>query len=602
MAGWMGKILRVNLDDNSIAKEDLNYSLAKEYIGGRGYASRLLYDEIDPSVDPFSPGNKIIFATGPLTGTIASASSRYMVVTKGALTGAIASSNSGGYFPAEIKYAGYDMIIVEGKAKKPVYILIENEKVEIKDSAHLWGKDTWETEDNIRSENNNEEIKVCCIGQAGEKLVRMACIVNDKHRGAGRSGVGAVMGSKLLKAIAVRGTGSIKVAKQNEFREAALKALAKIKESPVTSQGLPTYGTDLVMNVVNEQGFLPTRNFREGVFEGAYKVGGENLAATYLVRKKGCLACPIACGRVTRIPDPDFPHTYEGPEYESAWALGTDCGVDDLKAVTKANFYCNKYGMDPISVGSTIACAMELFEIGVLSEKDVGMLLNFGNAEAMVEMVKKIGERSGIGNDLAEGSMRFSKKYGHPELFMGVKGQEFPAYDGRGAQGMGLNYATSNRGACHVRGYTISTEVFGIPEKVDPFVTTNKAAINKGFQDMTAVVDSSGLCLFNTFAFGTDEILSLMQSATGTNYTKEELLLAGERIWNLERLFNLKAGITAADDTLPERILKEPIPAGPAKGKINLLHEMLPEYYRLRGWDASGIPTAEKLTQLRLMS
>lgn len=599
MGGWTGTLLRVNLTQGEIIKEAVNMDWAREYIGGRGLATRYLYEEGVATVEPLSPANKLILATGPLTGTGAPCGARYMVAAKGPLTGAIAASNAGGQWPAELKFAGYDMIIFEGQAEKPVYLWVYNDQVELRDASHLWGKTTWETEDLIHAETD-PEAKIAGIGPAGEKQVLFACVVNDKHRGAGRSGVGAVMGSKNLKAVAVRGTRGLRVADPDGFWQAALDTLAKLKENAVTGGGLPTYGTEVVMNVINEAGFLPAHNFQQGQFEAANEIGGETLAETLLVRNRGCFACPIACGRVSHVPDPRYPGAYEGPEYEAAWALGADTGVSDLAAVTTANFLCNQYSMDPISMGATLAAAMEMYERGILTEEQTGRPLHFGDAEALVELVEATGRREGFGDELALGSRRLCEKYGHPEFFMGVKGQEFPAYDGRGAQGIGLNYATSNRGACHVRGYTISAEVFGVPEKMDPFTTEGKAALDKVLQDATAVVDSSGLCLFTTFAIGLPEMQALLETATQAGYTVDTLLEAGERIWNLERLFNLKAGFTAADDTLPKRLLEEPVPAGPAKGRVSRLSEMLPEYYRLRGWDENGVPTPDRLTALGL--
>ncbi len=599
MAGWIGKILRVNLSKNSWAVEDLNPDLAREFIGGRGLGTKMLYDEVDPKVDPLSPKNKLIMATGPLTGTFASAAGRYMVITKSPLTGGIASSNSGGYFGAELKFAGYDLIIFEGKAEKPVYLWVYNDKVEIRPADHLWGKTTHETEDLIRADTD-PDVKIATIGPAGEKLVRFAGILNDKARAAGRSGVGAVMGSKNLKAVAVRGTRGVKVARADEFRKAALMVLEKIKASGTTSVGLPTYGTALLVNVINAAGILPTRNFQTGVFPTADKTGGESIRANIEIRNKACFACPIACGPVTEIKNPKFKGAGEGPEYETTWSLGACCGVDNLDAITKAHYICNEMGMDPISLGVTIAAAMEMYEKGYISFKETGAALNFGNAEALVEMTEKTGRREGFGDALAEGSMRMTEKFGHPELSMAVKGQEFPAYDGRGAQGMGLQYATSNRGACHVRGYMISPEILGVPVKLDPFATQEKAFWDISFQNSTSVVDSVGICLFNTFAIGPDEIHALLVPATGMEYTKESMLQAGERIWNLERMFNLKAGLSKKDDTLPKRLLEEPLPEGGAKGQVVRLSEMLPEYYQLRGWDENGVPTKEKLKELSL--
>jgi aldehyde:ferredoxin oxidoreductase len=522
-----------------------------------------------------------------------------MVITKSPLTGTIACSNSGGHFGAELKFAGFDLIIFEGKAKEPVYLFIEDGKAEIRDAKTLWGKTTHETTDKILSETDMDA-RVACIGPAGEKLARYACVINDKHRAAGRSGVGAVMGSKNLKAVAVKGSGSITIANKEAFRKASLDVFKKVKANPVASTGLPTYGTTVLVNIINASGILPTRNFNEGVFEGAEKISGETIAEDILVRNRACFSCPIACGRVVKVTNPKYECFSEGPEYESDWSMGACCGIDNLDAIAKGNYLCDTLGLDPISAGVTIACGMELFEKGIISTKEVGRSLNFGDADAMVEMIRAIGYREGFGDALAEGSYRLAEKYGHPEYSMSVKKQEFPAYDGRGVQGMGLQYATSNRGACHVRGYLISPEILGSPQKLDPFETEEKAGWVKAFQDLTAVVDSAGLCLFNTFAFGGPEILEYLKTATGIEMSLEELMKAGERIWNLEKVFNLKAGITGKDDRLPDRLVKEPMPSGPAKGKVVELGKMLPEYYELRGWDKEGVPTKEKLKELGL--
>jgi len=599
MYGWTGQILRADLTNGKIKKEALDEKLAGDFIGGRGLASKMLFDEIDPAIDPLSPKNKLILATGPLTGTYAPSSGRYMVVTKAPLTGTIGSSNSGGYFGPEMKYAGCDLIVIEGKSKKPVYLWVNNADVELQSAEHLWGKTTYETDDLIKGETD-EDAKVACIGPAGEKLVKFSCIINDKHRAAGRSGVGAVMGSKNLKAIAMRGTGGIKVADNDGFREASLDCLEKIKSSPVTGQGLPALGTPMLVGVINAHGIFPTKNFQLSVFEGANKISGETLADKILIRNRSCFGCPIGCGRVTEITDPTFKGKGEGAEYETIWALGADCGVDDLGAITKANYICSEMGMDPIGLGGTIACAMELSEKGYLPAIGLGRELRFGDADALVELTTKAGNREGFGDALAEGGFRLAEKYRHPELFMGVKKQEFPAYDPRGVQGMALEYATSNRGACHVRGYMISPEIVGLPAPVDRFATQGKAELLKIFQDLTAVVDSSGMCLFTTFAIGIDEIRAVLKPATGIDYTAESLMMAGDRIWNLERLFNLKAGFTGKDDTLPQRLLKEPIPEGPSKGHVAELDKMLPQYYKVRGWTPEGIPKEEKLKELGL--
>jgi len=600
MYGWSGTILRVNLTTGSITKEPLKAKDAAKFIGARGLGTKYLFDEVDPKVDPLSPENKLIFAPGPFSGTFAPSGGRYDVVTKGPLNGTVAASNSGGSFGPELKYAGYDLVIIEGKAAKPSYLWIKDSKVEIRDASHIWGKMVPETTEALRAETD-DEAKVACIGPAGEKLVLFASIMNDMHRAAGRSGVGAVMGSKNLKAMVVVGTGPVKVADPKGFMAAVEQAREHVRVHPVGGAGLKAYGTDVLVNILNETGALPTRNFRDGYFPTANKVGGETLAEKLLVRPKGCYSCVISCGRVTKVANPKYLGEGEGPEYEAAWCMGPDCGIDDLEAIVKCNFLCNEYGLDSISLGATIACGMDLFDAGHVTLKDTGGVdMSFGSGEALVELTRLIGERKGIGDQLAEGSYRFGERYGHPEFSMTVKKQDMPAYDPRGVQGIGLEYATSNRGGCHVRGYTIAVEVLGNGAKMDPHVTEGKAGLTKLFQDLTAAIDSSGACLFGTFGMTGEDFAGMLTSLTGVTYTLADYLQAGERIWNMERLFNLRAGLTSADDTLPERLLKCPIQTGPSKGEVNRLHEMLPEYYQLRGWDTQGVPTEAKMQELAL--
>ncbi|ROR32601.1 aldehyde ferredoxin oxidoreductase family protein [Inmirania thermothiophila] len=615
--GWQRKILRVNLTEGTCTAEPLNMAWAAQYLGQRGLASKYLFEEVDPKVDPLSPENKLIFATGPLTGTIASTGGRYSVITKGALTGAIACSNSGGYFGAELKMAGWDMIIFEGRAPKPVYLYIENDHAELVDAGDLWGGSVWHTQEAIQKRHQDPQIRVAAIGRAGENQVLFACVVNDLHRAAGRSGVGAVMGSKNLKAVAVRGTlGVAGIKDPQRFLEATAAAKKVLAEHPVTSQGLPKYGTQVLMNVINEVGALPTRNAREVQFEGAPKISGEAMheprptdGKPNLVRNAACFACTIACGRISRIDPnhftvknkPEYWGASGGLEYENAWSLGADTGVDDLEALTYANFICNEHGMDPISFGATVAAAMELYEMGVLTTEHTGGLeLRFGSAEALARLAELTAHGEGFGREIGLGSRRLCEKYGHPELSMTVKGQEFPAYDPRGIQGMGLTYATSNRGACHLRSYTVASEVLGIPHKTDPLSPDGKAELVKAFQDATAAWDSTGLCLFTSFAWTLADIAPQIDAACEGEWTVERLAETGERIWNLEREFNLRAGLTAKDDTLPRRLLEEPARSGPAKGKVNELGKMLPEYYRVRGWGEDGVPTTETRQRLGL--
>ncbi len=595
MAGYAGTFLRINLSTGQIDKESLDLELAAKFVGGRGLASYFLTQEVDPNVEPLDPANKLIVATGPLSGSRAPTGGRYMVVTKSPLSGTIASSNSGGFWGAELKRAGYDLIIIEGKSDKPCYIHINDDAVEIKDAEKYWGKLVSETTDSLLEDTGDPKARVLTIGPAGEKLSLLAAIMNDKYRAAGRSGVGAVMGSKGLKAIVVRGTGKLSPARPDETKEALTAIRQKIKDNEVTSKGLPTYGTSVLVNVINQSGIYPTNNFQEAYFATADKTSGETLAEKYLVKNTACFGCPIGCGRYSKVGDIEG----EGPEYETIWSYGADCGVDDLEAIIKANNWCNEYGLDTISAGATIACAMELCQKGLIDSDEVdGPALEFGSGEAIVEWTRKMGACEGFGAKLALGSARLAEQYGAPELSMSVKKLEMPAYDPRGVQGHGLQYATSNRGGCHVRGYMIAPEIIGLPEKLDPLSIEGKAAWVKIFQDLTAVIDSLGLCLFTSFALGADDYRDMFNAIVGQDITTESLLQAGDRIWNLERMFNLKAGISPEQDKLPRRLLADPIPSGPCKGHVHRLPELLPEYYKERGWDEKGLPTEKKLAQL----
>jgi aldehyde:ferredoxin oxidoreductase len=600
MYGWIGKVLRVNLSEGTVKTEKLNEEWAKDYIGARGLGTRYMVAEVNPKVDPLGPDNKLIFATGPTTGTLGTSTGRYNVVTKGPLTGTIAASNSGGQFAPEMKFAGFDMIIFEGASKKPVYLYVEDGQGELRDASHLWGKLTGETTDLLLKETT-PTAKVSCIGPAGEKLALLANVMCDKERAAGRTGVGAVMGSKKLKAVVALGSGGITPADPQRIRDSALRIRNQLAADAVTGEGLPALGTPVLINVMNQTGGLPTRNFQEAMFEGAEQISGETLREKFLVKNKSCFGCTIACGRVTKTKDERYAMFGEGPEYETIWSYGAQCGVDNLEAIAKANFLCNEYGLDTISLGSTIGCAMELYEKGYMPKSDAsGVDISFGNADAIVQLTEMAGERKGIGNKLADGSYRLGEAYGHPELSMSVKKQEMPAYDPRAVQGMGLEYATSNRGGCHVRGYMISAEIFGVPEKLDPQEIKDKETWQKIFQDLTAVVDSAGICLFTTFAQGAKEIAEQLAAVTGMDYTEENVMVCGDRIYNLERLFNLKAGLNKTDDTLPPRLLNDSIPMGPMKGKVSRLAEMLPGYYAVRGWDENGVPSKKKLKELGL--
>ncbi|MCZ6486972.1 MAG: aldehyde ferredoxin oxidoreductase family protein [Gammaproteobacteria bacterium] len=614
---WTRKILRVNLSKGTCTPEALNMDWAKAYLGQRGLASKYLVEEVDPTCDALGPDNKLIMATGPLTGTMASTAGRYSVVCKSPLTGAIAASNSGGFLGAEMKFAGWDMIIFEGKSEKPVYLLMQDDKVELRSADAIWGKSAWETDDILHATHQDPQMRIACIGRTAEAGCLYAAVMNDKHRAAGRSGVGTVMASKNLKAVAIRGTGGIgNLEDAKKFMDAVDAGKQVLADGAVTGQGLPIYGTQVLMNVINGVGGLPAHNMRDVGFEGAGDISAEAMAEPRksdgkpnLTTNAGCFACTIACGRISTVDKthfsvkdkPQYHGASGGLEYEAAWALGADTGVSDLDALTYVNFLCNEDGFDPITFGATVAAAMEMFGDGDLTTDDTdGIELKFGSAEALVAITELLVTGEGFAKDLGQGSKRLCDKYKRPELSMTVKSQEFPAYDPRGIQGIGLNYATSNRGACHLRGYTVASEVLGIPVKTEQNDAEGKPELVKAFQDATAVVDSAGLCLFTTFAWGMDNIAPQIDAACEGDWSVEGCLEAGERIWNMERIFNQAAGFTADDDKLPKRMLNEAIKGGPTDGQVSRLGEMLPKYYEIRGWNPQGEVTAETRKRLSL--
>ncbi len=605
---WANKVLRVNLSTQTCTSEPLNKEWAEAYLGVRGLGTKYLWENMDPKADPLGPDNVLVFATGPLTGTMAPTGGRYAVLCKSPLTGAIACSNSGGKFGAELKFTGYDLLLIEGQAKQPVYLNIADDKVEILPADEIWGTSVWDTEAWIRENRNDPSIKIASCGPAGEKLCRYACIVNDLHRAAGRSGVGAVMGSKNLKAIAVRGTQGVTAADPDEFMGAVKNAHNILAESDGRKE-LTELGTNAMIDMMQEFGGLPTRNFDAVQFDGTDKI---NPTAMFdvkpnghrnMVTNKACFGCTIACGRIAHIDKehatvadrPQYQIASGGLEYETAFAFGSMVGVDDIDALTFAGFISNEYGFDSISFGGTLAAAMELYEMGVITDADTdGVALNFGNAEALTIMAEKTGKGEGFGKILALGSRLMCEKYGHPEVAMHVKGQEFAGYDSRALQGMGLGFATSNRGACHLKHIMFD-------EDMEDISGNNKAEPCKKSQDLVAAIDATGLCLFILDGgIENSHLVDMLDADLPTRWTEERLLETGERVWNLERRFNLAAGLTMADDTLPKRLLEVPAPTGSAKGKVNELDKMLPEYYKFRGWTEDGQLTNELIDRLKL--
>jgi aldehyde:ferredoxin oxidoreductase len=582
-------VLRVSLTDGSIRRESLPPTLFKGYLGGRGLGVKILYDRLGPHVDPLSPSNLLVFAIGPVTATSVPTAGRFAVITKSPLTGTVFDSHAGGSFGAHLRRAGYASIVLEGRSKLPVYVWVNDDRVEIRDASGVWGKDTSLTTSQLLQETDSQA-EVACIGPAGEHEVKLAAIITDRHRAAGRGGVGAVMGSKNLKAVVVRGTGKVVVSDEQVLNSAVERARRLIKKNQVTDKSLPIYGTPVLVSLVNEHGMLPTYNFQKGTFNDAEGVSGEKLLERFSVRQYHCFGCPIGCGRISRVRGEEV----GGPEYESMWALGPQCGINDLEWIITANNRCNLLGLDTISVGSTIGCAMEFVQKGKLDSP-----LRFGQTEGVLEIIDDIAFRRGLGAALGEGSRALATNHGSPELAMQVKGLELPAYDLRGVQGHALGSATSNRGGCHLRSYLIGPEIMGVPVLVDRDRTEGKPELVILFQNLSAAMDSMVLCRFTSFAWSVDDYAQMLTSCSGLRVDGPGLLAIGERIWNLERLFNYREGFTSRDDQLPSRFFK-PLPEGGSRNRVVHLEEMLPKYYSLRGWDKEGRPTKERLKRVGL--
>ncbi len=593
------RILRVDLTSGKFADQEVSKEDARNYLGGRGLAAKMLYQENKPRIDPFDPENRLIFMAGPYTGTYGSFTAFYNVTTKSPLTGAILSAHSGGHWGPMFRKTGYDGIVFKGKSPKPVYLLITDAGPELKDASDLWGKDVFETVDTL--EKRHEKAKATVIGPAGEKLVRYAAIMNDHHRAAGRGGVGAVMGSKNLKAVVVHGTKEVPQADPEKLKETFKTATATVKEK---SAAFSKYGTSMVVGITGKAGTIPTRNFQTGYYPEYEKIGGDTLVNNHKTKDTACARCPLHCGNMTKA-EKDYQALTEGPEYETLAMFGSNLGNSNIESIIMANHLCNFYGMDTISCADTIACAFELYEKGIISDKDTGGLkLVWGDHLAMVKLVEMTGKREGLGKLIGEGSNRLAAKYG-PEAkkyAMNVKGMEFPGYDPRGIQGMSLAFATSTRGACHLRATMYVPELFqGV---LDRFTVKGKAKTLKELQELFTVYDAMVLCKFgarNAFANDWNNMVMLTNAATGAGYTVDELKKVGARIWTVERLFNLREGLGRKDDTLPERLFTVPIHDGPSKGavvnKADFENE-LTEYYRLWDWSNDGVPTRQALDDL----
>jgi aldehyde:ferredoxin oxidoreductase len=614
--GFMDKILRVNLSNSSISVEPIPESWGKKYLGGAGIASKYLFDEVPPDTDPLGADNKLIFMSGPLTGTSSASASRYSVVAKSPLTGIWGHGNSGGSFGPAMKRAGFDGFIIEGCAKKPVILEIIDGKAKILPADDLWGKNVPDTEDSI-TEKAQQKVTIASIGQGGENQVRYAAIMNNKHRTVGRSGMGAVMGSKKLKAIVCGGKGKFKLADTEGFKKIAKQQLDLLNES-MLKVGFEAFGTNMVSDMVNARGGYPTLNWQYGEFDQIEEVNGMALTEKVLEKGVSCFACPIACGRATKIKEGKYKgHKGEGPEYESANTLGAQCGVSDMNAITMANYLCNEYGIDTISTGSTIAFAIECFEKGILSKEETdGLELKFGDADLVIELVKKIALREGIGDLLAEGSKIVAQKLGKnsSHFAMNVKGMELPAYDPRAAKICGLGYVTANRGGDHITAFIEGPTFIDSPfllvddSKInDPFVADPKETkVVMDLENALTAFDAIGACKFMGMLLPASDYVKLINTALGWDMDVPEFRRCGERIYNMVRNYNAKAGMDRSHDTLPPRLMKDPLPEGPAKGMVideETLEMMKDAYYEFRGWDkATGNPGSEKLKELGLVN
>ena len=568
--GWKKRILRIDLSERHIDSFMPEASMLQNYIGGRGLGAKIVYDA--GRVDALSPGNVLVFAAGPLTGTTTPASGRVSLSTNSPLTGTIFDSNCGGSFGPELKKAGYDAIIITGKSPEPIFIELEDERVEITSAVALWGKNVKETTNMLKDRGS-----VACIGRAGEKLVTLASIISDAVHAFGRGGVGAVMGSKNLKAIVVKGTGNVEIFDRDEFARQKKAINRLLIACPTISKGLSVFGTPFLVKITSWMNILPTANFKKSASDFDLKpFFATTTAKEYLPVRKACYSCPIACKRADK-------EGKELPEYETIGLMSANIQNPDYKAVVEANRLCNDYGLDTISTAGVLGCYSEIRTIGI------------SHAE-LVNLTRMIGEREGIGERLGRGAARFAAAEGHPEKSMQVKGLELPAYDPRGVKGLGFSYATSNRGGCHTRAYLVAPEILRKPKAIDPYTLAGKAGHTKIFQDRFAAVDSLVVCKFAFFGAGEEEYANIVSAVTGVAYTSEDLMLAGERIWNVERLYNVRAGFSKADDRLPDRFYEAKV-----NGRVIDREEFLNtlyEYYRMRGWDENGMPTEDKLNVL----
>jgi aldehyde:ferredoxin oxidoreductase len=599
LGGYANRIARVDLTRSRVEYEKPNEDDLRRYIGGRGLGVKYVFDN-GPKAEAFSEENILCFMLGPLVGSEVTMSGRMALVTKSPLTGTVTDAHHGGWSGARLRWAGFDGLIFRGRAAKPAYAYVENGKVTLKDASHIWGKNVRDTVKVMMNEYGKKDTSVVAIGQAGEKHVRFAAAINENDRASGRGGTGAIMGWKKLKCVVIKGTIKDKPrpARTEDFKKAVAVANTAIVKGDVTGPrkgGLSVFGTNVLMNIVNEVGALPTRNAQATRFEHADMVSGETVKETILVGNPTCHACPVACKKEVEVKEGKYKVHMESTEYESMWSLGANCGCSNKDAIAYMVYLTNDYGVDAIEMGNCISVAMEASQRGLIQEK-----IQWGDADAMIDLIHRTVKREGVGDTLAEGCWRAAKKFGDEGLANQVKGQSIAAYDPRGLQGMGIGYATSNRGACHLRGYTPASEVLGVPEKTDPLAWEGKGKLLKIFQDLHAISDSLDICKFNAFAEGINEYVAQYAAMTGIEIDANGLMKTGERIYNLERYYNNLNGFTGKDDTLPEKFLKKE-GSGPAAGHVCELEKMKKEYYEARGW-VDGVVPESKLRELQIIS
>lgn len=602
LTGYANRVARIDLTAGTVQYEGLNEEDVRKYIGGRGLGVKYVFDN-GPQVDPLSPENLLCFMNGPATGSALNMSGRLAVCTKSPLTGTVTDSHMGGWSAARLRWAGFDGLIFRGRSDRPVYAICENGEVRLADASDLWGKGVRETVRILKERHGGQNVSVMAIGPAGENGVRYASILNENDRAAGRGGTGCVMGDKRLKAVVAIGdiTSQWKPApeQRDAFEEARRASLKLIMEGALTAPrkgGLSLYGTNVLMNIVNTIGALPTRNGQASHHPEAEAIAGEAIREHYLIDEPTCHACPVACKKFVEVKDGPYAGVKtESFEYETAWALGVNCGHADPRAIAKLLDLANDYGIDTIELGNVLSTSMELTELGLLQDG-----IAWGDTARMVELTERIAFAEGpLGKTLGLGTYGAAKAFGRPDLANSVKGQAIPAYDPRGIKGIGLGYATSNRGACHLRGYTVASEVAGIPMQTDRLAWEGKGALLKTFQDLLAFVDSLDLCKFSSFSLSAPEYAAAYSSVTGVPFTADDVMRVGERIYNLERYYNNLAGLGAGSDYLPKRFLTEPATGGSA-GQVSELQQMLAEYYAVRGWE-NGVVPEQKLRELEIV-